>query len=66
MAHWVRDVSYDEGSSQVRTSNGLQIMATLRNLVITALGLAGVTNIAVALCHHARDPHRPLAIYKIT
>jgi predicted transposase YbfD/YdcC len=64
--HWVRDVSFDEDRSQVRTSNGPQIMAALRNLVITALRLAGYTNIAAALRHHARDPHRPLATYKIT
>ena len=46
-------------------SNGPQIMAALRNLVITALRLAGVTNIAAALRHHARDANRPLATYKI-
>ena len=61
----VRDVTFDEDRSQVRTSNGPQIMAALRNLVITALRLAGVTNIAAALRHHARDPHRPLVTYKI-
>jgi predicted transposase YbfD/YdcC len=64
--HWVRDVSFDEDRSQVRTGNGPQIMAALRNLVITALRLHGVTNIAAALRHHARDPHRPLATYRIT
>ena len=64
--HWVRDMSFDEDRSQVRTGNGPQIMAALRNLVITALRLAGVTNIAAALRHHARDPHRPLDTYKIT
>ena len=63
--HWVRDVSFDEDRSQVRTGNGPQIMAALRNLVITALRLHGITNIAAALRHHARDPHRPLATYKI-
>jgi predicted transposase YbfD/YdcC len=64
--HWVRDVTFDEDRSQVRTSNGPQIMAALRNFVITALRLAGHTNIAAALRHHARYPHRPLATYKIT
>jgi predicted transposase YbfD/YdcC len=64
--HWVRDVSFDEDRSQVRTGNGPQIMAALRNLVITTLRLAGITNIAAALRHHARDPHRPLATYNIT
>ena len=59
--HWVRDLTFDEDRSQVRTSNGPQIMAALRNLVITALRLAGVTNIAAALRHHARDARRPLS-----
>jgi predicted transposase YbfD/YdcC len=63
--HWVRDVSFDEDRSQVRTGHGPQVMAALRNLVITALRLAGTTNIAAALRHHARDPQRPLATYKI-
>ncbi len=64
--HWVRDVTFDEDRSRVRTSNGPQIMAALRNFVITALRLAGYTNIAAALRHHARYPHRPLVTYKIT
>jgi hypothetical protein len=59
-------VSFDEDRFQVRTSNGPQIMAALCNLVITELRLAGVTNVAAALGHHARDPHRPLTTYKIT
>ena len=63
--HWIRDVSFDEDRSQVRTGNGPQVMAALRNLVITALRLAGTKNIAQALRHHARDPHRPLITYKI-
>jgi hypothetical protein len=58
--HWIRDVSFDEDSSQVRTSNGPQIMAALRNLVITALRLARHANIAAALRHHAPDAHRPV------
>ncbi|MHA6780596.1 ISAs1 family transposase [Pseudonocardia saturnea] len=64
--HWVRDVSFDEDRSQVRTAAGPQVMAALRNLAITALRLAGITNIAAALRHHARDSLRPLATYKIT
>lgn len=64
--HWVRDVSFDEDRSQVRTGHGPQVMAALRNLAITALRLAGITNIAQALRHHARDALRPLATYKIT
>jgi predicted transposase YbfD/YdcC len=64
--HWVRDVSFDEDRSQVRTAHGPQVMAALRNLAITALRLSGATNIAAALRHHARDTGRPLDTYKIT
>lgn len=64
--HWVRDVSFDEDRSQVRTAHGPQVMAALRNLAITALRLSGTTNIAASLRHHARDTSRPLATYKIT
>ena len=35
-------------------------MASLRNLVITILRLAGAENIAAALRYHARRPSRPL------
>jgi predicted transposase YbfD/YdcC len=64
--HWVRDVTYDEDRSQIRTGTGPQVMATLRNAAIGALRLAGVTNIAAATRHHARNPNRPLALLGIT
>jgi hypothetical protein len=35
-------------------------MASLRNLVITILRLAGAASIAAALRYHARRPSRPL------
>ena len=60
--HWVRDVTFDEDRSQIRTGAAPQIMATLRNLVISLLRLAGWTNIAQALRHHAADNRRPLAL----
>ena len=58
--HWVRDATYDEDRSQVRTRNGPRVMASLRNLAITIMRLTGVINIAAALRHHARQPNRPL------
>lgn len=58
--HWIRDLDFDEDRSQVRTGNGPQIMAALRNLVVTILRLAGARNIAAALRYHARRPSRPL------
>jgi predicted transposase YbfD/YdcC len=58
--HWVRDVTYDEDRSQVRTGNGPRVMASLRNLAIAILRLTGHTSIAAALRYHARQPSRPL------
>jgi predicted transposase YbfD/YdcC len=58
--HWVRDMDYDEDRSQVRTASGPRVMATLRNLALTILRLAGHASIAAALRHHARRPERPL------
>ena len=42
--HWVRDVTFDEDRSQVRTGSAPQIMAALRNLTISVMRLAGETN----------------------
>lgn len=47
--HWVRDVTFDEDRSQVRTGSGPRVMATLRNLAISLLRLKGFTNIAQAV-----------------
>jgi predicted transposase YbfD/YdcC len=58
--HWVRDMDYDEDRSQIRTASGPRIMASLRNLAITILRLAGAASIAAALRYHARRPDRPL------
>jgi predicted transposase YbfD/YdcC len=58
--HWVRDLDWDEDRSQVRTASGPRIMASLRNLAITILRLAGAASIAAALRYHARRSVRPL------
>ncbi|WP_203831579.1 ISAs1 family transposase, partial [Actinoplanes palleronii] len=57
--HWVRDVTYDEDHSQIRTGTGPHVMAALRNAAISALRAAGANNIAAANRHHARDSNRP-------
>jgi hypothetical protein len=62
----VRDVTFDEDRSTIRTATGPQVMAALRNLALTALRLAGSSNIAAGLRHHAREHRRPLATYAIT
>jgi predicted transposase YbfD/YdcC len=63
--HWVRDVTFAEDLSQVHTGSGPQVMASLRNLVISLHRLAGATNIAKALRHQGRDASRPLHLLKI-
>jgi predicted transposase YbfD/YdcC len=59
--HHIRDVTFAEDASQLRTGSGPSVMAALRNLTIGVLCRAGPANLAAALRHHARDPHRPLA-----
>lgn len=49
--HWVRDVTFSEDHSQVRSGTAPRAMASLRNLAISTLRLAGRANIA----HARRD-----------
>jgi hypothetical protein len=60
--YWVRDVTYQEDKSLVRTGNAPRVMATLRSLAISLLRLDGQTNIAAANRHHARDPQPTLQL----
>jgi predicted transposase YbfD/YdcC len=64
--HHIRDTTFAEDASQVRTEGGPHAMATLRNLVIGVLCRAAPVNLAAALRRHARDPRRPLATLGIT
>ncbi|MGH3998989.1 MAG: ISAs1 family transposase [Pseudonocardiaceae bacterium] len=63
--HWVRDVTYGEDTSRIRTGTAPRVMAGLRNLAISALRLAGHTNIAAGQRHHARNHTRPLTLLGI-
>jgi predicted transposase YbfD/YdcC len=60
--HWVRDVTYQEDKSLVRTGNAPRVMASLRSLAISLLRLDGHINIAAGNRHHARDPQRTLKL----
>jgi predicted transposase YbfD/YdcC len=64
--HHVRDVTFGEDASQVRSGAAPTVMAVLRNLVIGVLCRAGPVNVAAALRRHARDPRRPLATLGIS
>ncbi|OGK81975.1 MAG: hypothetical protein A2X36_12420 [Elusimicrobia bacterium GWA2_69_24] len=63
--HYVRDRTFDEDRSQVRKRAAPQLMASLRNLAISLLRLAGATNIAAALRHcsrHGRETRRLIGL----
>jgi predicted transposase YbfD/YdcC len=60
--HWVRDVTYMEDKSLVRTGNAPRVMASLRSLAISLLRLDGHDNIAAANRHHAHDSQRTLKL----
>ncbi|MFC9242729.1 hypothetical protein ACFT7S_01415 [Streptomyces sp. NPDC057136] len=64
--HHVRDTTFAEDASQLRTGNAPRAMATWRNLAIGALRLQGARNIAAGLRHNARDPRRPLGLLGLT
>jgi hypothetical protein len=59
--HHLRDTTFAEDGSQVRTGAAPSVMAALRNLGIGVLSRAGPVNVAAALRRHARNPRRPLA-----
>ncbi len=60
--HWVRDVTFDEDRSRVRKGAGAQVMASLRNLAISLLRLAGARYIAPALRRCARSDPQALRL----
>ncbi|MGP4088320.1 ISAs1 family transposase [Streptomyces sp. KR55] len=64
--HHVRDMTFAEDASQLRTGSAPRAMATWRNLAIGALRLAGKSNIAAGLRHNARDANRPLTLLGLT
>jgi len=58
--HWIRDTAYAEDANTGYTGNGPQVMATLRNIAISLLHLAGITQITRTLQAFSRDPARIL------
>ena len=60
--HWIRDVTFAEDLSQIRTGHGPANMAALRNLALSRHRIAGATNIAAACRHVGRHPNRVLPL----
>lgn len=62
--HYVRDVTFGEDASRVRTGSAPVIMAGIRNIAVTLLNRAGVKNKAEALRHFAAHPKKAIAMVK--
>jgi len=60
--HWVRDATMGEDASKVRSGSAPRALATLRNLVISVLRLAGETNIARGLRSIGRRPEHAFTL----
>jgi hypothetical protein len=54
--HYVRDVSFGEDRSRLRTGQAPQILAAFRTLVITLIHRQGSTQIAASRRHFASHP----------
>ncbi len=63
--HYVRDVTFGEDRSQVRTGAAPQVLAALRKVVIGLLRQTGWTNIAAALRHVGWQPRAALQLLGI-
>ncbi|MCZ4117932.1 ISAs1 family transposase [Streptomyces sp. H39-S7] len=66
LLHHVRDRTFREDDSKVRTGHLPRTMAGLRNLAISIFRQNGDTNIAAALRHTGRDHQRPLTALGLT
>jgi predicted transposase YbfD/YdcC len=64
--HHIRDTTYREDASRLRSGNAPRVLATLRNTAISLLRLDGVTSIAPALRRNGRDPHQSLRFLGLT
>ena len=60
--HHVRDTTFAEDASRVRTGHAPRVMATLRNTAIGLIHLAGSTNIARATRHLHRQPSKIITL----
>jgi predicted transposase YbfD/YdcC len=64
--HYVRDVSFGEDASQVRSGAAPEILAALRNAVIALVRQTGAQNVASALRQYGWRPGASLRLLGIT
>ncbi|MHC4397896.1 MAG: transposase [Planctomycetota bacterium] len=60
--HYVRDVTFDEDRSQIRTLNAPEVMASIKNFIISLFRWLGKTNIAKTLRDMAAKPYLSLRL----
>jgi hypothetical protein len=63
--HYVRDVTFNEDPSQVRTGSAPQALAALRNLVIGVFRIAGYANMAFARRECGNDKTLILRLFNL-
>ena len=66
MVHHVRDVTYGEDASRVRTGSDARVMASVRNLAISLARTAGWTNIPQANDHYRAYADHALQLLGLT
>jgi len=63
--HYVRDVTFNEDRSSIRTLNAPHVFASLKNCVISILHLLGKFSIAKTLRHMTYNPHLALKLLRL-
>jgi predicted transposase YbfD/YdcC len=62
--HWIRDEVFGEDRCQIRTGHAPQILAALRNLVVTLIRRTGTAAITATRRHFAAHPAQALALLR--
>jgi predicted transposase YbfD/YdcC len=60
--HYVRDVTMGEDANQMRVGNAPQVLAAIRNAVLSLIRKQGWSSIADAVRHYGAFPKRALAL----
>jgi predicted transposase YbfD/YdcC len=63
--HWIRDATFDEDRSTIRSGSAPRVMAAIRNFVIGLLRLLGFDNFAKARRAFAASARSTLALLRL-
>lgn len=64
--HYVRDVTFDEDKSKIRTGNGPHMMAILRNLALNIMRSRGIKNVREKIIEFSHSPVNLLNYLNLT